>query len=72
MARPKRIIKRAARKTAKAIGYTAPQAKAYAKGAVQAIRPSGVSSESKTYRKQIAGQMTASQRLRVRKYDRKG
>ena len=72
MAAPKKIIKRAARKTAKSIGYTAPQAKAYARGAVKAVRPAGVSAESKTYRKQIAGQMTAGQRRTVRKYDRKG
>lgn len=72
MATAKRVIKRAAKKTATSIGYTKPQARAYARGAVAAIKPAGVSSASKTYRKQIAGSMTAAQRRKVRKYDRKG
>lgn len=72
MAGAKRLIKRAARKTAREVGYTPAQAKAYAKGAVQAIRPAGVTAESKTYRKQLSAKLSLAQRRKVRKYDRTG
>lgn len=70
MAGARRVIKRAAIKTATGLGYTRPQAKAYARGAVAAIKPRGVTAESKTYRKQIAGAMTTKQVRKVRRYDR--
>lgn len=72
MATARKIVKRAAKKTATSIGYTKPQARAYARGAVKAIKPAGVSTTSRTYRKQIAGEMTTAQKRKVRKYDRKG
>ncbi len=72
MATPKKIVKRAARKTASAAGYNKAQTKAYARSAVKAVRPAGVTADSKTVRKQIAGSMTAGQRRKVRKYDRTG
>ena len=70
MARPRKLIKRAARRTATSIGYTRAQAKAYARGAVQAIKPEGVTTTSKTYRKQIGSELSKKQRVVVRKFDR--
>jgi hypothetical protein len=54
------------------VGYTAPQARAYAKGAVQAVAPAGRTTESRTYIKQLAGVLTRAQKRKVRRYDRSG
>lgn len=72
MAAPRKLVRRAARQTATSIGYTLPQARAYAKTAVQTIAPAGRTTESRTYFNQIKGVLSRAQRRKVRRYDRTG
>ncbi len=72
MATARKIVKRAARKTAQDIGYSGKQVRRYSRSVSQAIKPKGVTTVSKQMRKQISGNMTAAQARKVRKYDRKG
>ena len=72
MVAPRKIVKRAARQTARAIGYTPAQARAYSKTAVHTIAPAGRTTESRTYVRQLAGVLSRAQKRKVRRYDRTG
>ncbi len=72
MAAPRKLVKRAARKTAKDLGYTGGAVKRYTRSVSQAVKPAGVTTVSKQMRKNISGNLTTAQKRKVARYDRKG